>query len=152
MRNVNQAAGKHAACKKSNCDLRSVDLLERNLFAEAHIIDVILISSPRRASDEEISQGREYHLLMISSSSDNTKCTCNVCLHKIWKGFGKRFQQFTGLPYNVLRRKSFCKNASIDRFGQRMVYDLIWTHGCMGKYISRQSGGYVRCHSPPNVP
>ena len=56
---------------------------------EARIIDIFLASSARRASYEETSQGRNYHLLMISSSPDNTTFTCNVCLNKIWKGLTK---------------------------------------------------------------
>ena len=91
---------------------------------EARIIGVFQTSFPCRASYEETSQGRKYHLLMISSSPDNTTCTCNVCLHKVWKELSKRFHQFARLPYKVLRRKAFCENASSDIFGWErfMIY------------------------------
>ena len=91
---------------------------------EVCIIDACQTYSLRKASWDETSQGRKCHLLMISSSPDDTTCKCNVCKHKMWNRLGKRFYRFAGLPHKVLRRKFPRKNAShTDLDGERcMIY------------------------------
>ena len=64
---VHLALGKSAVCKKSHCDLQSVDLPEETFLQdkEVRIINVFQTHSSRRAGYDKTSLGREYYLLAI---------------------------------------------------------------------------------------